>query len=76
MDEIEEKKHSRKMRVRQFAEQNARKGTWPDSQAAIWALRAKTPENGFADAFLKVGGVVLVDENKFWEAVDKLQKKN
>ncbi len=66
--------NSKKYKVRKLAEKNRKDGAWPDSDATIWALRAGAPENGFGDAFLKVGRTVLVDEDKFWEAVKRLQE--
>tara|TARA_Y100000034_G_scaffold100960_1_gene124882 strand:+ start:660 stop:926 length:267 start_codon:yes stop_codon:yes gene_type:complete len=66
--------NSKKYKVRKLAEKNRKNGTWPDTDATIWALRAGAPENGFRDAFLKVGRTVLVDEDKFWKAVDRLQE--
>ena len=61
-------------KVRKLAEKNREKGLWPDSEAAIWALRAGAPENGFGNVFLKVGRTVLVDENELWLAIDRLQE--
>lgn len=55
--------------VKQFARKNKEHGGWPDSDAAIWALRAESPENGFGEAFVTIGRRVLIDEEKFWEAV-------
>lgn len=61
-------------KVRKLAEKNREKGLWPDSEAAIWALRAGAPENGFGNVFLKVGRTVLVDESELWLAIDRLQE--
>jgi hypothetical protein len=63
-------------KVRKLAEKNRENGFWPDSEAAIWALRAGAPQNGFGNVFLKVGRTVLVDENELWLAVDRLQEAN
>ncbi len=60
--------------VRKFARKNKEHGCWPDSDLGIWALKAGSPENGFGDAFLKVGRRVLINEEKFWEAIDRLQE--
>ena len=60
--------------VRKFATKNREQGSWPDSDPAIWALRAGAPENGFGEAFITVGRRVLIDEEKFWEAVTRLQE--
>lgn len=59
--------------VKNFAIKNQEKGTWPSSESAIWALRAGSPQNGFGNAFITVGRRVLVDEEKFWLAVARLQ---
>ncbi len=59
--------------VKKFAAKNKDRGTWPDSESAIWALRAGCPQNGFTEAFLTVGRRVLINENKFWQAVAFLQ---
>jgi len=60
--------------IKKFAQKNREQGTWPDSEAAIWALRANAPQNGFGKAFLTVGRRVLVNEEKFWEAIAFLQE--
>lgn len=60
--------------VKKFATKNRESGTWPDSESAIWALRAGSPQNGFGNAFITIGRRVLVDEEKFWEAVALLQE--
>lgn len=60
--------------VRNFAKKNREQGSWPDSDSAIWALRAGSPKNGFGEAFISVGRRVLIDEEKFWEAVTLLQE--
>ena len=60
--------------VKKFALKNREQGTWPDSESAIWALRAESPHNGFGEAFITVGRRVLVNEQKFWEAIIKLQE--
>jgi hypothetical protein len=60
--------------VKKFANKNQQNGTWPDSESAIWAIRAGSPENGFGKAFITVGRRVLIDEENFWEAVSNLQE--
>jgi hypothetical protein len=60
--------------VKKFAVKNREQGTWPDSESAIWALRADSPKNGFGDAFVTIGRRVLIDDQKFWEAIAKLQE--
>lgn len=60
--------------IKKFAKKNREQGTWPDSEAALWALRANAPQNGFGKAFLTVGRRVLVNEEKFWEAISLLQE--
>jgi hypothetical protein len=60
--------------VKKFAEKNKQEGTWPDSEFSIWALRAGSPQNGFGEAFITVGRRVLVVEQRFWEAVTRLQE--
>ena len=62
--------------VKKFAKKNTDAGVWPSSESAIWALRAGAPQNGFGDAFLKVGRRVLVAEDKFWTAIELLQEVN
>lgn len=59
--------------IKKFAEKNREQGTWPNSESAIWALRAGSPQNGFGEAFITVGRRVLILEGKFWEAIDLLQ---
>jgi hypothetical protein len=61
--------------VRKFADRNRESGAWPESEAAIWALRAGAPQNGFGSVLVTVGRRVLIDEEKFWEAVVRLQEK-
>lgn len=59
--------------VKNFAKKNAEAGAWPGSESAIWALRAGSPINGFGAAFITVGRRVLINEEKFWEAIENLQ---
>lgn len=66
--------NSKKFTVKNFAHKNQESGAWPNSESTIWALKARAPENGFANAFIHVGRRVLVDEERFWEAVAKLQE--
>ena len=54
--------------------QKKEQGCWPDSDSAIWALRAGSPDNGFGEAFVTIGRRVLIDEEKFWEAIARLQE--
>lgn len=62
--------------VKKLAAKNRENGTWPDSESAIWALRAGSPENGIGkDVFLKIGRRVLVDEEKLWAAISSLQEE-
>jgi len=65
---------SKKFTVKNFALKNREAGAWPSSESAIWALKARAPENGFGEAFIHVGRRVLVVEQKFWEAVSRLQE--
>ncbi len=65
--------NSKKFTVKSFALKNRESGAWPHSESAIWALKARTPENGFGKAFIHIGRRVLVDEDRFWEAVANLQ---
>ena len=65
---------SKKFTVKSFALKNRESGAWPNSESAIWALKARAPENGFGKAFIHVGRRVLVDEDRFWEAVANLQE--
>lgn len=60
--------------VKKFAIKNQAAGTWPDSESAIWALRAGSPQNGFGNAFITIGRRVLIDEDRFWEAVSHHQE--
>lgn len=60
--------------VKNFAKKNQEQGSWPDSEHAVWALRAGSPSNGFGESFVTVGRRVLVHEEKFWEAVARVQE--
>ncbi len=60
--------------VKNFAQKNKEIGAWPGSESAIWALRAGTSENGFGEVFVTIGRRVLINEEKFWEAVARLQE--
>ena len=62
--------------VRKFAIKNKEKGTWPNSESAIWALRAGAPGNGFGKAFITIGRRVLIDEGKLWAAIEGLQEES
>ena len=65
---------SKKFTVKNFALKNRKLGCWPSSESAIWALKAKASENGLDEAFIHVGRRVLIDEDKFWEIINRLQK--
>ena len=77
MEQITQEKtinSSKKYTVKNFALKNREVGAWPSSESAIWALKARSSENGFAEFFVHVGRRFLVDEDKFWKAVSKLQE--
>ena len=59
--------------VKEFAKKNLEQGTWPSTDSSIWAIKAGCPENGFQEAFLKMGRRVLIDEEKFWEIFRRSQ---
>ena len=65
---------SKKFTVKSFALKNRESGAWPNSESTIWAIKARAPENGFGHAFFHVGRRVLIDEDRFWEAVAMLQE--
>ena len=65
---------SKKFTVKNFALRNRESGAWSNSESAIWALKARSPENGFGKAFIHVGRRVLIDEDRFWEAISNLQE--
>jgi len=60
--------------VKNFAKKNKEVGIWPGSEPTIWALRANSNINGFSKAFLSIGRRVLINEEKFWEAVQNRSK--
>lgn len=60
--------------VKGFTKKNKEHGHWPDSESSIWALRARSPDNGFGEAFVTIGRRVLINEDKFWEAVRRIQE--
>lgn len=60
--------------VRNFALKNREQGSWPNTDAAIWALRAGSPANGFGEAFVTVGRRVLINEKNFWLCVNRMQE--
>lgn len=82
MNQVEQKETSKEktistgnfFTVQKFANKNKSQGCWPDTDAAIWALRAGSPENGFGKAFVTIGRRVLIDEIKFCEAIANLQE--
>ena len=45
------------------------------SPSALRNLRFYQKENGFSDAFLTLGRRVLIDEEKFFECLDRLNGK-
>lgn len=61
--------------IKEFALKNKNQGLWPNSEAALYAMRQNAPQNGFGEVFLKVGRRVLIDEDKFWEAIKKMNKE-
>lgn len=48
---------------------------WP-SEYALRHIRQDGEENGFQEAFIKMGKRVLIDVDKFWECLEKKRKKN
>ena len=56
--------------VKSFAKKNEAEGMWPSSESSVWDLRANAAQNGFSNAFITVGRRVLIDEKKFWEAIN------
>ncbi len=60
--------------VKKLAIRNREHGAWPDSEHAIWALRAGAPANGFGKAFITVGRRVLIDFDRFWEALQETRE--
>lgn len=60
--------------IKNFAAKNKASGTWPDSEHAIRALRNDSKKNGFFDAFVTMGRRVLIDEDKFLESIENLQR--
>lgn len=61
--------------VKNFAQKNKEEGIWPASEAAIWALRADSTENGFVNAFITVKRRVLIDEDEFYKAILLMKAK-
>jgi len=66
---------SKNYTVKNFAKKNKEAGCWPGSESAIWALRADSPQNGFGEAFFSIGRRVLINEGKFWKAVEANKKE-
>jgi hypothetical protein len=61
--------------INDFAESNQKHGIWPSTSATLWALKAGAPANGFGNGvFFSVNRRVLVDIERFWAAVAKLQE--
>jgi hypothetical protein len=60
--------------VRSFAHKNREQNCWPGTEATIWSIKAESPDNGFEEAFVTIGRRVLVDEEKFWEAVKNISE--
>ena len=67
-------KNHRLFTINKFAEKHREQGSWPGTPPVLWAFRAGSPENGFGEVFVTVGRRVLVSEEKFWEAVARLQE--
>lgn len=61
--------------IKEFARKNKESSAWPSSEAALYALRQGSPGNGFDEVFHKVGRRVLIDENRFWESIKKMNEK-
>lgn len=55
--------------IKKFATKNRELGIWPSRGPILYGLQERSPQNGFGKAFVRVGGRVLIDEEKFWEAV-------
>lgn len=61
--------------IQKFAQKNRERGTWPYFTGSLYALRDAAPQNGFGNAFVKIGGRILIDEEKFWETVAQSREK-
>lgn len=58
--------------IKQFAHLYA----WP-TEASIRSIFYKRHENGFEDAFIRMGRRILIDEKVFWECLkNKKEGKN
>ena len=60
--------------IKNFAKKNKENGTWPSTEASLWALRSGCPNNGFEKAFLCIGRRVLISELDFMAAI--ISQKN
>lgn len=56
--------------VNQFSEKNP-----AFTPGALRALRFNCDTNGFNEAFVKVGRRVLIDEEQFFKAIEKMNSK-
>lgn len=56
--------------VRQFSEKHT-----AFSQSSLRALIFHRQANGFAPAFLRIGRKILIDEETFFEVIEKLNKR-
>lgn len=62
--------------VKGFADRNRKRGTWPSSEASIWALKQNSDTNGFKDCFINIDRRVLINSKKFWEILIKKSKEH
>jgi len=61
------------MKIRNLSTINGFSGKHPAfSKASLRNIRFYQKENGFSDAFMTLGRKVFIDEDKFFECLDKI----
>jgi hypothetical protein len=58
-----------------LAKKNKERGSWPDSENAIWAIRREMESNGFSNAFYNIGRRVLILESEWEKSMKNLLSK-
>lgn len=58
-----------------FAKKNADKGVWPDAYSTVYHIYRQFAGREFSGVFTRLGGITLVDEEKFWDALIRLRQQ-
>ena len=55
--------------IKQFAEKNKELNRWPFTEGSIRGIYWYRKKNSMEHAFIKIGGKILIDEEKFYGVI-------